>query len=217
MVGLGRGARLTLPIIGTATALISMACDQQEQEPRTPAPGTPPAIHERQKPPVLSGSDTFAAPNPGAEAVSYNPTLAPEGAAILAVVMPASYGYPRTVATLSVAGVAAQPRLCRARAHQGLRHHRRGRRAALLKPHRPRRDTRSALDQSRIRNPRNEIWLDLRTDSDSSASSGTTVPFSFTDRTPASIVVHEAQTTATHPGHAGQAGARIACLTLSRE
>ncbi|MGH3824586.1 MAG: hypothetical protein ACRDRA_17400 [Pseudonocardiaceae bacterium] len=64
-------------------------------------------------------------------------------------------------------------------------------------------------------NPRNEIWLDVRTDATGSGTSHTTVPFIFTDRTPGSIVVHDAMVTATHPGHAGQAGARLACLTLS--
>ncbi|MCA1709291.1 MAG: superoxide dismutase family protein, partial [Actinobacteria bacterium] len=64
-------------------------------------------------------------------------------------------------------------------------------------------------------NPRNEIWLDVRTDVDGSGNARTTVPFSFTDRTPGSIVVHEAPATATAPGQAGRAGVPIACVTLS--
>jgi Cu-Zn family superoxide dismutase len=43
------------------------------------------------------------------------------------------------------------------------------------------------------------------------------VPFVFTDRGPGSIVVHEAEQTATGPGQAGEAGARIACLTLAAD
>ncbi|MBV8992440.1 MAG: superoxide dismutase family protein [Pseudonocardiales bacterium] len=66
-------------------------------------------------------------------------------------------------------------------------------------------------------NPRNEIWLDVRTDANGEGISRTTVPFVFTNRAPASIVIHEAQSTATGPGQAGQAGARVACLTLSRQ
>ncbi|MGH3812641.1 MAG: hypothetical protein ACRDUV_09325 [Pseudonocardiaceae bacterium] len=66
-------------------------------------------------------------------------------------------------------------------------------------------------------NPSNEIWLDVRTDAAGSGTSQTTVPFMFTDRAPGSIVVHEAMATATHPGQAGQAGARLACLVLSRQ
>jgi Cu-Zn family superoxide dismutase len=64
-------------------------------------------------------------------------------------------------------------------------------------------------------NPNNEIWLDLRTDATGSGTSRTTVPFVFTDRGPGSIVVYEAMQTATGPGQAGEAGAPVACLTLS--
>jgi Cu-Zn family superoxide dismutase len=64
-------------------------------------------------------------------------------------------------------------------------------------------------------NPRNEVWLDVRTDATGSGTARTTVPFVFTDRGPGSIVVHEAMETATAPGKAGQAGARIACVTLA--
>lgn len=65
-------------------------------------------------------------------------------------------------------------------------------------------------------NPRNEFWLDLRTDAAGSGSATTTVPFALTERAPASVVVHEKETTATgHDGHgqAGTAGGRLACLT----
>lgn len=65
-------------------------------------------------------------------------------------------------------------------------------------------------------NPRNEIWLGVRTNAAGTGSSGTIVPSVFTGRIPGSIVVHEAMTTETAPGQAGQAGTRIACLTLSR-
>jgi superoxide dismutase, Cu-Zn family len=63
-------------------------------------------------------------------------------------------------------------------------------------------------------NPQNEIWLDLRTDGDGNGESTTEVPFVFTDRAPASIVVHAAEMTGTAPGQAGSAGARLACLTV---
>jgi Cu-Zn family superoxide dismutase len=131
--------------------------------------------------------------------------------------MPAGYGYPRTVATVHVAGlqpnrgyaVHAHTKACGATGEDAGPHYQ----------HRidPAATPQAPSTNPEYANPRNEIWLDLRTNSVGSASSSAIVPFSFTDRTPASIVVHEAQTTATHPGHAGQAGARIACLTLSRE
>ena len=55
----------------------------------------------------------------------------------------------------------------------------------------------------------------MHTDAAEAGTSRTTVPFTFTDRAPGSIVVHEAMTTETAPGQAGTAGFRLACLTLS--
>jgi Cu-Zn family superoxide dismutase len=62
---------------------------------------------------------------------------------------------------------------------------------------------------------RNEVWLDVRTDATGAGTARTTVPLVFADRGPGSIVVHEAEQTATGPGHAGTAGDRIACITLA--
>ncbi|MGH4007724.1 MAG: superoxide dismutase [Pseudonocardiaceae bacterium] len=204
---------LALAVVGTVMAFTPMA--YADQEPKTPA--AIPAGQERPKPPVLSGSDTLVEPTPDAEAVTYNPALAPAGAGILAAVMPAGYGAPRTVATLSVGGllpnrgyaVHAHTNACGATGEDAGPHYQ-NRIDPAATPQAPSTNPEYA-------NPRNEIWLDIRTDADGSASSGTTVPFSFTDRVPGSIVVHEAETTATAPGQAGNAGARIACLTLSRQ
>lgn len=194
-------------------AFTPMAC--ADQEPKTPA--ATPAGQERPKPPVLSGSDTLVEPTTGAEAVTYNRALAPAGAAILAAVMPAGYGSPRTVVTLSVAGLLPN-RGYAVHAHTNAC----GITGEDAGPHYQNRIDPAATPQApstnpEYANPRNEIWLAIRTNAAGSASSGTTVPFSFTDRTPGSIVVHERETTATAPGQAGQAGARIACLTLSRQ
>ncbi len=62
-------------------------------------------------------------------------------------------------------------------------------------------------------NVNNEIWLDFTTDEQGSGSAIAQVPFEFGDRAPASVVLHE-ETTATFPGSAGEAGARIACLNV---
>jgi superoxide dismutase, Cu-Zn family len=62
-------------------------------------------------------------------------------------------------------------------------------------------------------NPRNEIWLELVTDRKGNAVAETTVPFTFDDRAPSSIVLHEQPKTATEQGRAGSAGGRIACFT----
>ena len=63
-------------------------------------------------------------------------------------------------------------------------------------------------------NPQNEMWLDLTTDGDGDGEGTATVPFTFTDRVPASVIVHEAPKTSTDAGKAGAAGARLACLTV---
>jgi superoxide dismutase, Cu-Zn family len=56
-------------------------------------------------------------------------------------------------------------------------------------------------------NPENEIWLDVRTDAAGAGNSRARVPFALSDRTPGSLVVDDAE---------GNAGVRVACLTLSR-
>ena len=64
-------------------------------------------------------------------------------------------------------------------------------------------------------NPGNEVWLDLQTDGDGDGHAETDVPFTFVEnRSPRSIVIHEAEETATDAGHAGTAGGRAACITL---
>ncbi|QFU94349.1 superoxide dismutase family protein [Amycolatopsis sp. YIM 10] len=63
-------------------------------------------------------------------------------------------------------------------------------------------------------NPSNEIWLDLTTDRFGTGFSTTRVPWQFdAARRAGSVVLHETHTH-THPGHAGTAGARLACLTV---
>ncbi|HSL07141.1 MAG TPA: superoxide dismutase [Pseudonocardiaceae bacterium] len=205
--------RLTLAIIGTVMALTPMAC--AHQGPKTLA-ATPPG-HGRPNPPVLAGSGTLTAPNSTAEAVTYNPALAPVNAAILTALMPSGYGYSHTVATFVVAGllpnrgyaVHAHTNACGATGQDAGPHYQ-NRIDPAATPQAPSTNPEYA-------NPRNEIWLDVRTNAAGSGTSRTIVPFTFTDRPPGSIVVHEAMATATAPGQAGQAGARIACLTLSRQ
>ncbi|AXB48973.1 superoxide dismutase family protein [Amycolatopsis albispora] len=64
-------------------------------------------------------------------------------------------------------------------------------------------------------NPSNEIWLDFTTDRFGTGFSTTRVPWQFdADRRAGSVVVHETHTH-THPGHAGTAGARLACLSVA--
>jgi superoxide dismutase, Cu-Zn family len=66
----------------------------------------------------------------------------------------------------------------------------------------------------RYANPQNEIWLDFKTDAQGNATTATTVPWVFSDRRAASVIIH-AEPTQTEPGKAGTAGARLACLSFS--
>jgi superoxide dismutase, Cu-Zn family len=62
-------------------------------------------------------------------------------------------------------------------------------------------------------NPRNEIWLDFTTDRLGTGFARSTVDWTFGERRARSVVVHETHTH-TGPGHAGTAGARLACLDV---
>ncbi|MEV0135566.1 superoxide dismutase [Dactylosporangium sp. NPDC050688] len=61
-------------------------------------------------------------------------------------------------------------------------------------------------------NPQNEVWLDVTTRADGRGSAVATHPWTF-DPPPRSLVIHAAPTK-TGPSDAGDAGARVACLTL---
>ncbi|GAA1527045.1 hypothetical protein GCM10009827_050000 [Dactylosporangium maewongense] len=61
-------------------------------------------------------------------------------------------------------------------------------------------------------NPQNEVWLDVTTRADGRGSAVATHPWTF-DPAPRSLVIH-ATATKTADGQAGDAGPRVACLTL---
>ncbi|MBB5119231.1 superoxide dismutase family protein [Streptomyces eurocidicus] len=63
-------------------------------------------------------------------------------------------------------------------------------------------------------NKRNEAWLDLTTDAHGRARSQTSVRWWVRAGEARSVVVHE-HATDTRPGHAGTAGARLACVNVS--
>jgi Cu-Zn family superoxide dismutase len=63
-------------------------------------------------------------------------------------------------------------------------------------------------------NSRNEIWLDFTTDRFGNGHAVSQVRWPLTDRHPDSVVIHE-MSTHTDPGHAGTAGARLACLDVA--
>jgi Cu-Zn family superoxide dismutase len=64
-------------------------------------------------------------------------------------------------------------------------------------------------------NPHNEVWLDVTTDAEGDGKSKATQHWALTsDRLPGSLVIHAKPTTTTGP-QAGEAGDRVACLTLN--
>ncbi|GAA1839258.1 hypothetical protein GCM10009836_17900 [Pseudonocardia ailaonensis] len=63
-------------------------------------------------------------------------------------------------------------------------------------------------------NSKNEIWLDLTTDASGAGVGSTKVNWSFpANRRPNSVVLHDHHTS-TAQGSAGDAGARLACVTV---
>lgn len=65
----------------------------------------------------------------------------------------------------------------------------------------------------RYANPRNEIWLDFRTDANGVGYAVSTVYWPITAKDAGAVVIHEHRT-GRGRGHAGMAGARLACLTV---
>jgi Cu-Zn family superoxide dismutase len=203
------GRRLALIMAGTALAATSIGCAYRGLSMPMPSASNPRPAHTVS----LFGSGTLTTPSATSKAITYNPGLAPVGAALTAALIPSSDG--STTAELTVSGllpnrgyaVHAHTKAC-------------GATGAAAGPHFQNHEDPAATPQApstnpEYANPRNEIWLDVRTDTAGAGTSRTTVPFVLTDRVPGSIIVHEAMQTATGPGEAGQAGARIACLTLS--
>ena len=155
---------------------------------------------------------TLAAADHGSGAVSYNPAVAPEGAHLSVTIDDADGS---TVVALDVEGLLpdrgyaahAHVKPCGATGADAGPHFQNTPDPAAG-PGRPSTDPAYA-------NPDNEVWLHLHTDADGAGHAEAEVPFAFTpNRSPRSIVVHEAESTATDAGHAGTAGGRAACLTL---
>lgn len=192
--------RFTVVIVTAVAALMPTACAYKDL--------SMPAVTAV----VLHGDGALAAPTPSSMADTYNPALAPTGARLTANMNPSGE---TTIAELAVSGMLPN-RGYAVHAHTNAC----GDKPAAAGPHYQNRVDPAATPQKpstnpEYANPRNEVWLDLRTDATGAGTARTTVPFVFADRGPGSIVVHEAEQTATGSGDAGTAGARIACITLA--
>ncbi|MGH3584791.1 MAG: superoxide dismutase family protein [Pseudonocardia sp.] len=206
---LGHPGRLPVVVAGACLALV--ACTGPEPAaPPADQPGQPPTPAQ---PPMeeVSAEGTLAPPEQAQNAFTYDPAQAPTGAK-LSVEARESDG--STQVQLEVDGLLpdrgyaahAHARPCGPTGDAAGPHFQNDLDPAAT-PQQPSTDPAYA-------NPRNEIWLDLRTDGEGDGEASTEVPFVFSDRAPASVVIHEAAATATGPGEAGSAGGRLACLNV---
>ncbi len=163
-------------------------------------------------PEAETAEGTLAAADHGSGALTYNPAVAPTGAH-LSVTITEDHG--DTIVALDAEGLLpdrgyaahAHVRPCGPTGADAGPHFQNSPDPAASPDH-PSTDPAYA-------NPENEVWLDLDTDADGDGHAETDVPFTFEEnRSPRSIVIHEAETTDTDAGHAGTAGARAACITL---
>ncbi|WP_245225321.1 superoxide dismutase family protein [Streptomyces smyrnaeus] len=76
-----------------------------------------------------------------------------------------------------------------------------------------RKDPEQPSTNPRYANPRNEVWLDFTTDGEGRGSAVSRHDWTFREGGAQSVVLHESRTR-TEPGHAGQAGARLACFSV---
>jgi Cu-Zn family superoxide dismutase len=149
----------------------------------------------------------FAPYAPGEVAITYDAKLVPAGAAAAVAYVPASDGHAYVL--LRMQGL--QPnRKYGAHVHAN----KCGAKGEDAGPHYQHvQDPVTPSTNPKYANSRNEIWLDFTTDARGTGSARSAMDRKFTDRHPQSIVIH-AEHTHTQPGHAGQAGARLACVDV---
>ena len=211
-----RGVRL--PVVVAAAVLAAGCASGQPAAPASSAPAAPPSAAASAAAATTSGGGggteaegVLAPPDRATTAFTYNPALAPEGARI--EVKSEGRGG-STEIRLDVDGLLPN-RGYAAHAHvnacgptgDAAGPHFQNQVDPAAAPGKPSTDPAYA-------NPQNEIWLDLRTDGNGDGESRAEVPFVFSGRVPASVIIHEAEATGTAPGQAGSAGARLACITV---
>ena len=214
--GARRGVRL--PVVVAAAVLAAGCASGQPAAPASSAPAAPPSATAPVAAATTSGGGSgteaegvLAPPDRATTAFTYNPALAPEGAQIE---VDSETRGASTEIRLDVDGLLPN-RGYAAHAHvnacgptgDAAGPHFQNQVDPAAAPGKPSTDPAYA-------NPQNEIWLDLRTDGDGDGESRAEVPFVFTGRAPASVIIHEAEATATAPGQAGSAGPRLACITV---
>jgi Cu-Zn family superoxide dismutase len=177
--------------------------------------GAPTALawYERARATVLVGSGTLTTPNSTSKAITYDPDLAPIGAAMTATIIPTSEGSTAEFTVLGLVpnrgyAVSAYTKACGATASAA---------GTRFQYHLdPAATSRTTSGGPRHATSGNEISLEVRTDAAGVGTSRTTVPFTLTDRVPGSMVVHDETQSTSGSDQAVQVDAPIACLTLSK-
>ncbi|KUJ67163.1 superoxide dismutase [Streptomyces albus subsp. albus] len=156
------------------------------------------AVYERYQPVAESGSH---------DAVTYDTASVPADSRVIVLAHPTADGGTRIVLRLSgvqahrTFGAHVHTKPCGALPADAGPHYQN-----VVDPQQPSTDPAYA-------NPRNEVWLDLATDAKGRGRAEAVVDWRFRDGAAQSVVVHE-HATETHDGHAGTAGARLACVTV---
>ncbi len=184
------------PMILLAALGALTAC---QQAPSTSAPADD---TQRQ----VNVSATFATPEQNVTALTYDPTLLPAGAQ---ATVTAGSQSGKTTVQLTVAGLLPN------RAYGAHAHARPcGPIGDAAGPHfQHQLDPKTPSVDPAFANPGNEIWLDFTTDAEGKATANSTVDWVFDARKADSVIIH-AQPTATEPGKAGTAGARVGCISV---
>jgi Cu-Zn family superoxide dismutase len=156
---------------------------------------------------VVSANGTFGAFSPDATAVTYNPALVPVGSR--------AHVFSLSAPSLGTSTVLAVQGLVPGREYGAHAHAKAcGATGDVAGPHfqyAP--DPVTPSVDPAYANPRNEIWLDFTADRLGTGVAVSRVAWSLDDGRPKSVVIHEAHTH-TDPGHAGTAGARLACVNV---
>ena len=206
----GRSGRLPIVVVGACAAVVACggpdpAAPPAQQDEPTRSATSQPALED------VSAEGVLAPADQAQDAITYDPALAPVGAGIS---VEAGESGGSTDVRLEVDGLLPN------RGYAAHAHARPcGPTGAAAGPHfqnvvDPAATPEQPSTDPAFANPRNEIWLDVRTDGEGDGEASTEVPFVFGDRAPASVVIHEAEVTSTATGEAGSAGGRLACLNV---
>ena len=170
---------------------------QQPEQQAPPASSTAPAAKET--------SGTFQKYQPTVSAITYDTAQVPIGSSIK-VNSQAADG--KTRVTIEVQGL--QPnRPYGAHVHVN----RCGQEPEEAGPHYQEKPdpVKPSVDPA-FANPQNEVWLDFHTDAQGKGQATAEGNWSLTSRADAQSVVLHAHHTSSDPGHAGEAGDRLACI-----